>query len=112
MKCILRGIELKDRIRLWFMVPFLIVMTLLTDMYLNFDIVNLNQMIIDYVPYPRDNITCLGCCSLECLENALIKTVKFKILLPFFSVGLILTFTIIVGIMNYFEIQKEKEGLN
>ena len=73
-------------------------MTILTDISLNYDIIRLNQEIINWTPYP-ENITCFDCCSLECLEYALIKTVKLKILLPFFSVGVVI----------FFEIKEEKE---
>ena len=102
---------MKDSLkRLFINIPFIIGMTFLIDIGLNFQIESLNEMIVNFEPYGEE-ITCLGCCSLECLEYALIDIVKTKIMLPFFSVGLIVLFAIIECIGCYLEREKV-QGVN
>ena len=100
---------MKERTQMWFMFPALVLLAIITQISLNYDIIMLKEEIINYTPYP-DNIGCLGCCSLECLEHALQNTIKMMIILPFFIVGLFIVLIIIIGLLYYLDISLENEG--
>lgn len=69
----------------------------------------LEHYIANYPPYPEGS-TCLGCCSLECLEEALETQQKMILFYPYFFAFLILSFLLVIVIVGHLEIKSERRS--
>lgn len=95
---------MKDRLKIWFIFPIMILLFLYINYDLNYQIIDLNKRIINFIPSKN---TCLGCCTLDCLKQILNKTIKLKMIFPYFSVIMLFISIIAIIILTHSEIKKE-----